>query len=103
MTMQSYADSGMAASLCHPLFRPRSGPGVHPPGWWVGANGARGSPLRAVGSTFYTWDLDKGRGVALIARFETRRSQVTDYALVLVVDVGGGPETVRVYDAAHGC
>lgn len=38
----------------------------------------------------------------LFVRFRRVRAEVTDYALVLVVDVDGRSETVRVYDAAHG-
>jgi hypothetical protein len=40
--------------------------------------------------------------VKLIVRFHRVRSAVTDYALVLVADVDGGSETIRVYDSAHG-
>ncbi len=52
--------------------------------------------------TAYTEVLDKSRGVALIVRFHRLRAEVTDYALVLVADVDGRSETIRVYDGAHG-
>ena len=53
--------------------------------------------------TTYTDVFDKSRGVELHVRFHRVRSEVTDYALVLVVEVDGRSETVRVYDSAHGC
>jgi hypothetical protein len=56
-----------------------------------------------VGCTTYTEALDEFRGVELHVRFRTWRSDVTDYALVLVATVDGRSETIRVYDAAHGC
>jgi hypothetical protein len=102
MTMQSYADSGMAASVCHPFFGPRSGDQLAPPGWWGGAKVARRSPRCAVPCTSYTEVLDKTRGVELIVRFRRVRAEVTDYALVLVARVDGQPETIRVYDGVHG-
>jgi len=37
MTMQSYADSGMAASLCHPLAPRRSAQRATPPDGGAGA------------------------------------------------------------------
>lgn len=53
--------------------------------------------------TAYTEVLDDFRGVELIVRFHRTRADVTDYALVVVIDVDGRSETVRVYDSAHGC
>lgn len=50
----------------------------------------------------YVEKLNVARGVNLIVRFETRRADVIDYALVLVKETAGRAETVRVYDAAHG-
>lgn len=72
----------------------------HPPN--VGANGRRRAPQSGVPCTSYTEVLDETRGVKLHVRFHRVRSEVTDYALVLVVDVDGQSETVRIYDAAHG-
>lgn len=63
---------------------------------------AGSASVRAVACTTYTEDLDEFRGVELRVRFRTWRSYVTDYALVLVADVDGRSETVRVYDSAHG-
>jgi hypothetical protein len=62
-----------------------------------------GVPRRVVPCTAYIEVLDKSRGVKLHVRFHRARSDVTDYALVLVVHVDGRSETVRVYDSAHGC
>ncbi|HEX7290242.1 MAG TPA: hypothetical protein VF250_03855 [Conexibacter sp.] len=52
--------------------------------------------------TFYREVLDAPRGIELVVRFDRVRAEVTDYALVLVVIVGGRFHTVRVYDGAHG-
>lgn len=43
------------------------------------------------------------RDIAAIVEFRTDRAEVTDYAIVLVVQVGERFATVRVYDGAHGC
>jgi hypothetical protein len=67
-----------------------------------GARFVRCAPRCGVGCTEYTERLDKSRGVELHVRFRTWRSDVTEYALVLVADVDGRRETIRVYDSAHG-
>jgi len=50
----------------------------------------------------YTQPLDVLRTVRLRVEFTTRRDAVIDYALVLVAELDGRVETIRVYDAAHG-
>jgi hypothetical protein len=44
------------------------------------------------------WDPD----VILYVDFTTRRSEVTEYSVVLAIRHEGRLQTVRVYDAAHG-
>lgn len=46
--------------------------------------------------------LDHTRGVVLSVDFEKTRRRVITYAVVLLVDVDGDLETVRVYDGVHG-
>lgn len=46
--------------------------------------------------------LDFELGVVMQVDFKTRRGTVIDYAIVLVVPIAGGLETIRVYDSAHG-
>lgn len=53
-------------------------------------------------SADYTRLIDRARGVFLYVEFTTERRAVIDYAVVLLVDVDGRLETVRVYDGAHG-
>jgi hypothetical protein len=53
-------------------------------------------------SARYIESLDPVRGINLYVEFTTHRSDVLDYAIVLVVEAGGELETVRVYDGAHG-
>jgi len=50
----------------------------------------------------YTEPLDHLRTTHLIVDFTTRRDEVVDYALVLVVEEAGRRATVRIYDGAHG-
>jgi hypothetical protein len=50
----------------------------------------------------YEDDLDDVAGAALVVRFETRRHEVVDYSIVLVLKVDETRETIRVYDGAHG-
>lgn len=52
--------------------------------------------------TFYDEVLDQSRGIAMVVDFETDRADVTDYAVVLVVEEAGRRRTVRLYDGAHG-
>jgi hypothetical protein len=40
--------------------------------------------------------------VLMVVEFKTVRRDVVDYSVVLLVDVDGKIETVRVYDGAHG-
>lgn len=51
----------------------------------------------------YEQPLDVFETVHLLVEFTTRRDEVVDYALVLVADLDGRVETIRVYDGAHGC
>ncbi len=51
----------------------------------------------------YEQTLDGFKAVRLLVEFTTRRDEVVDYALVLVADLGGRVETIRVYDGTHGC
>jgi hypothetical protein len=73
-----------------------------PPGWVVGRTACAARLWGGVGCVAYTWVLDEASGVRVHVRFRTRRSDVTDYALVLVTERDGRSQTVRVYDSAHG-
>ncbi len=53
-------------------------------------------------SADYTQLLDRARRVFLHVEFTTERRTVIDYAIVLLIEVDGWLETVRVYDGAHG-
>jgi len=53
-------------------------------------------------SASYTRVIDELRGIFLHVEFTTHRRDVIDYAIVLLIDVDGELETVRVYDGAHG-
>jgi hypothetical protein len=53
-------------------------------------------------SADYTRLLDRARRVFLHVEFRTERREVVDYSIVLLVEVDGRLETVRVYDGAHG-
>jgi hypothetical protein len=48
--------------------------------------------------------LDARAGIVMYVEYEIGRSgpDVVDYSVVLVVEVDGRKETVRVYDGAHG-
>lgn len=46
--------------------------------------------------------LDEDLGAMLGVDFETDGREVTDYAVVLLLEVGDATETIRVYDGAHG-
>jgi len=49
------------------------------------------------------WDIvDFGLGALMWVDFLTVRGTVVDYTVVLTFSAGGGLETVRVYDSAHG-
>jgi hypothetical protein len=53
-------------------------------------------------SANYTRPLDRLRRVFMHVEFETTRRDVVDYSIVLLVEVDGEPETMRLYDGAHG-
>jgi hypothetical protein len=53
-------------------------------------------------SADYTRLLDRARRVFLHVEFKTERRDVVDYSIVLLVEVDGRLETVRLYDGAHG-
>ena len=53
-------------------------------------------------SANYIVELDGALGAWMSVRFTTDRQEVTDYAVVLLVEEGEQIETVRVYDGAHG-
>lgn len=53
-------------------------------------------------SADYTRLLDRIRQVFLHVEFTTDRRDVTDYAIVLLVDIDDQLQTIRVYDGAHG-
>jgi len=73
----------------------------YPPNVWWGANVGRCVPQRRVGAR-YEHALDELKTVHLFVEFATRRDDVIDYALVLVAELDGRIETIRIYDAAHG-
>jgi hypothetical protein len=50
----------------------------------------------------YDVELDGTLGTWMHVEFTTEVREVTDYAVVLLVEEGGQLETVRVYDSAHG-
>lgn len=46
--------------------------------------------------------LDGHTGTVMYVDFHTRRDKVTDYAVVLTVQIEGVTHIVRLYDGAHG-
>jgi hypothetical protein len=50
----------------------------------------------------YEQALNFWKTVHLFVEFTTRRDEVVDYALVLVAEIDGRLETIRVHDAVHG-
>jgi hypothetical protein len=46
--------------------------------------------------------LDRDLGVLLWVEFATDGREVIDYSVVLMLELGGSRETIRVYDGAHG-
>lgn len=50
----------------------------------------------------YKQALDVFETVHVVVDFVTRRDEVIDYAVVLVADLDGCVETIRVYDGRHG-
>ncbi|MFI5005135.1 MAG: hypothetical protein ACHQE6_08980 [Solirubrobacterales bacterium] len=53
-------------------------------------------------SAQYTRLLDRLLRVFMHVEFKTDRREVVDYSIVLLVEVNGEMETVRLYDGAHG-
>jgi hypothetical protein len=53
-------------------------------------------------SADYDVELDGTLGAWMHVEFTTVRRDVVDYSIVLLVEVDGGLETVRLYDGAHG-
>ncbi len=53
-------------------------------------------------SASYVVELDGALGAWMSVDFTTDRREITDYAVVLLVEDGEEIETVRVYDGAHG-
>lgn len=53
-------------------------------------------------SAYYRRILDHGLGALMPVQFTTRGGEVIDYAVVLLVEIEKGIETIRVYDGAHG-
>ena len=53
-------------------------------------------------SADYLRILDHVLGAMLSVEFMTQGREITDYAVVLLLEVGDATETIRVYDGAHG-
>ncbi len=53
-------------------------------------------------SADYLRILDRLLGAKLSVEFATEGREVTDYAVVLLLETGDDTETVRLYDGAHG-
>ena len=53
-------------------------------------------------SPSYVLPIDPVLGIQMTVEFKTRGPEVTDYAVVLILNRAGRAETIRVYDAAHG-
>ena len=53
-------------------------------------------------SADYTRLLDRLLGAFMHVEFKTDRREIVDYAVVLLIEVDGERETVRLYDGAHG-
>src|SRR5437868_15368284 len=92
----------MAASVCHPSFGRGPAPWRTPRTSGGGEGRLVRASMRRMG-TEYEQPLDVLETVRLFVEFATRRDEVLQYALILVAEVDGCAETIRVYDAAHGC
>lgn len=46
--------------------------------------------------------LDHALGIRLSVEFTSEGREITDYAVVLLLERGEATETIRVYDGAHG-
>lgn len=55
-----------------------------------------------MGVTSYEEELNHELGVVLSVYFQTAGAEISEYALVLLLDSGGDRETIRVYDSSHG-
>jgi hypothetical protein len=53
-------------------------------------------------SADYTRLLDRPLGAFMHVEFTTDRREIVDYAIVLLVELDGEFETIRLYDGAHG-
>jgi hypothetical protein len=53
-------------------------------------------------SAYYLRILDHALGAMLRVEFTSEGREILDYAVVLILAVGEGTETIRLYDAAHG-
>lgn len=53
-------------------------------------------------SADYLRILDHVLGVMVSVEFTSEGPEVTDYAVVLLLEMGNSTETIRVYDSAHG-
>ncbi len=53
-------------------------------------------------SANYLRVLDHLLGAMLRVEFTTEAREITDYAVVLLLEVGENIETIRLYDGAHG-
>jgi hypothetical protein len=53
-------------------------------------------------SAYYQRVLDDVLGAQLRVEFITDGREITDYAVVLLLSLGGSTETIRVYDGSHG-
>jgi hypothetical protein len=53
-------------------------------------------------SGIYEIDLDEALKAILYVEFSTDGNEVTDYAVVLLLETKGGRVTIRLYDGAHG-
>jgi hypothetical protein len=50
----------------------------------------------------YRNKLDEAPGVLMIVDHTTVRGVMVDYSVVLVLESDSGPDTIRLYDGAHG-
>jgi hypothetical protein len=53
-------------------------------------------------SADYLRILDHIHGVRMSVEFTSQGPEITDYAVVLMLERGEATETIRVYDSAHG-
>jgi hypothetical protein len=53
-------------------------------------------------SATYAVELDRALGARMRVRFTTNRREITDYAVLLLIEREGDVLTIRLYDGAHG-